>query len=448
MTSGAERNDVDQKGFDSLLAARRGQEPSWLISTRERGMKTFTATGFPTTEHEEWRFTNVEPIRRGGFKLLESTESPATPEQVENCRFGWSSPIELVFVDGRFAPDLSQLKKVPRGVSILPLSHTVQAKLEWLRTHYAQYADEVRDPFVALNTAMTTEGAAIFVPRGTVVQEPIHFLFVSTANSAGTAFHPRNLIVVEESGQMAVVESYVATKDAGAYFTNAVTEVVSGSNSVVEHCMIELDSPAAHNVSTLRAEQHRNSHFTSHSVLVGGSLVRNNVHPVLSGEGCNSILNGLYVLNGRQHMDNFMRVEHAKPHGDSRQFYKGILDDESHGVFSGRIIVHKDAQKTDAKQTNRNLLLSDSAQVDTKPQLEIYADDVKCTHGATIGQVNSDAVFYLRSRGIPEKAARNLLVHAFAGESFARMKIDGLRDALERLVMAKLPRSESPEGSA
>jgi Fe-S cluster assembly protein SufD len=235
-----------------------------------------------------------------------------------------------------------------------------------------------------------------------------------------------------------VVEDYVSVKS-GVMFSNVVTELVVGEGAVVAHYMIEREDMQALNVSTLRIQQERNANVESHSVLLGGALVRNNVHPVLAGEGGECLINGLYIGKGRQHMDNYMLVEHAKPHCNSRQFYNGILDEQAHGVFHGRIIVHKDAQKTDAKQTNRNLLLSDEAQIDTKPQLEIYADDVKCTHGATIGQVEENALFYLRSRGLDEAAARRLLLYAFASECLDRMRTGPVRTYLEGLTSRWLP---------
>jgi Fe-S cluster assembly protein SufD len=250
--------------------------------------------------------------------------------------------------------------------------------------------------------------------------------------------------VAGEDSQATLVEDYVSL-GGDASFSNAVTEMVVGQNSVVSHYLIERESRQAFNVSTLRVQQGRSSSVTSHSVLLGGALARNNVHPVLAGEGGECLINGLFMATGRQHMDNYMKVEHASPRCDSRQFYQGILDGQSRGVFHGRIIVHKDAQKTDAKQTNRNLLLSEDAQIDTKPQLEIYADDVKCTHGATIGQIDEDAIFYLRSRGIAADSARALLLFAFAGESLQRMKVEPIDRHLEALVRQWLPQGKLME---
>jgi len=273
--------------------------------------------------------------------------------------------------------------------------------------------------------------------KNTVLEEPIHLLFVSTAHEAPTMSHPRNLIVVEEGSQATIIEEYVSLGGAPA-LCNRATELIAGDNAVVSHYMIEREDVEAFNVSTLRMEQGRSSSIASHSVLIGGALVRNNVHPVLAGEGGECLINGLFIGNGSQHLDNYMLVEHAQPHCGSRQFYNGILDGSAHGVFHGRIVVHKDAQKTDAKQTNRNLLLSAQAQIDTKPQLEIYADDVKCTHGATIGQIEENPLFYLRSRGIDEASARRLLLLAFASECLDRMKEGPARNHVETLIHAHL----------
>jgi Fe-S cluster assembly protein SufD len=279
-----------------------------------------------------------------------------------------------------------------------------------------------------------------------VVETPIYVLYVTVPGATPTMNHPRNLIVAHENSQVTVVEDYVSLGE-GITFSNAVTELVAGDNAHVSHYMIVREGDQAYNFSTLRIQQGRHANVATHSLLLSGALVRNNVHPVLAGEGSECLINGLFMANGRQHMDNYMLVEHASPHCDSRQFYNGILNGQSHGVFHGRIIVHKDAQKTDAKQTNRNLLLSDDAQIDTKPQLEIYADDVKCTHGATIGQVDENALFYLRSRGLDEAAARHVLLLAFANECLDRMNSPQVREHLEKLVVAGLPQAARYSGA-
>jgi len=303
-----------------------------------------------------------------------------------------------------------------------------------------------RDAFAALNTALIEDGIYVHVPRGVVVETPIYVVYVTVPGSMPTMNHPRNLIIAHENSQVTVVEDYVSLGE-GITFSNAATELVAGDNSHVSHYMIVRESDQAYNFSTLRIQQGRHANVATHSLLLSGALVRNNVHPVLAGEGSECLINGLFMANGRQHMDNYMLVEHASPHCDSRQFYNGILNGQSHGVFHGRIIVHKDAQKTDAKQTNRNLLLSDDAQIDTKPQLEIYADDVKCTHGATIGQFDDNALFYLRSRGLSEAAARHVLLLAFANECLDRMNSPQLREHLEKLVVAAMPEAATHSGA-
>jgi Fe-S cluster assembly protein SufD len=323
-------------------------------------------------------------------------------------------------------------------VTLDGLSRTIANRPEIVVDQLGHYLDIARDPFCALNTAFAQDGAYVHVARGVVLTEPIHLLYVATSNGAVAMTHPRNLIVIEDEGQALIVEEYVSWGAETIALSNAVTELIAGGNTTVTHTMIEREHLQTYNLSTLRIEQARNANITSHSLLSGGALVRNNVHPVLAGEGAECLINGLFIGGGRQHLDNYMLVEHASPHCASRQFYNGILDGRSHGVFHGRIIVHKDAQRTDAKQTNRNLLLSDDAQINTKPQLEIHADDVKCTHGATIGQIEEGALFYLRSRGISESEARRILLQAFAGECLDRMAAGAARDYCEAVVEQRL----------
>jgi Fe-S cluster assembly protein SufD len=440
-----EHTNVYESEFRALAGRVGSLQPGWLRAIREAAFDRFREVGFPTLDDEDWRFTNVDPIAKAVFRVPASPAGRIARDRIEPYLFPVRKSPVLVFVDGWFVPDLSVVEASAETLRVLDLASALKTHPDVLHPFLGRFADPERDPFTALNSAFMENGAYVRIGKGAVLEEPIQLLFISSAGSKDTKTHPRNLIVAEENSQAAVVEHYVALGD-DAYFTNAISEVVAGESSVLEHYMIVRDSVNAFNVSTLRVEQMRDSNFTSHTVLAGGGLVRNNVHPVLNGEGCQSLLNGLYIVNGTQHMDNFMLVEHAKPHGDSRQFYKGILDDEGKAVFSGRIIVHKNAQKTDAKQTNMNLLLSDKAQIDTKPQLEIYADDVKCTHGATIGQIDADAVFYLRSRGLSEEAAKSLLTFAFAAESLERMKCEPVRKALEAVVHGRLPHARLREG--
>jgi Fe-S cluster assembly protein SufD len=407
-----------------------GRDLAWLRKLRDDAFARFCDVGFPTTHDEDWRFTNVSAIAKTPFRLASAGQLD------KNDLHAWNLPgvaCQLVFVDGHFSRELSSLGALPAGVRVASLADEISTNPASLELHLGRYLNTQRDAFAALNTAFAADGAFIHVRKGVVLERPIHLLFVSTASDAPTMTHPRNLIVAEAQSQLAIVEDYVSV-NGGVAFCNTATELVAGESAVVSHYMIEREHTQTFNVSTLRIQQGRSANVATHSVLLGGGLVRNNVHPVLAGEGAECLINGLFIGNGRQHLDNYMLVEHASPHCDSRQFYNGILDGQSHGVFHGRIIVHKDAQKTDAKQTNRNLLLSDDAQIDTKPQLEIYADDVKCTHGATIGQIEENALFYLRSRGIDESSARKLLLLAFANECLDRMKEDGVRSHLQKLI--------------
>jgi Fe-S cluster assembly protein SufD len=363
-------------------------------------------------------------------------------DTLDACRIPGAA-CQLVFLNGRFAHELSELGSLPQGVRVGSLAGAIAQDGASLESHLGRYLNIERDAFAALNTAFIEDGAYVYLPRRTALEAPIYFLFISIPTQHPEMTNPRNLIVAESATEASIVEDYVSL-GSGVSFSNAVTELVAGEDAVISHYLLEREDRQAFNVSTLRTQQARGTNVSSHSVLLGGGLVRNNVHPVLAGEGGECLINGLFIGNGTQHMDNYMLVEHASPHCSSRQFYNGILDGHSHGVFHGRIIVHKDAQKTDAKQTNRNLLLSDDAQIDTKPQLEIYADDVKCTHGATIGQVEENALFYLRSRGIDEASARGLLLLAFANECLDRMKCRPVRDYLQDLVQGWLPGISAP----
>jgi Fe-S cluster assembly protein SufD len=437
------------------FSQRLSDQASWLIALRREGFTQFQKTGFPTTHDEDWRFTNVAPIAQTRFELARRQASVSANDLEQ---FGVSAfECCLVFVNGSFSPKLSRVPTMPKGVKIGSLAGQIAAGDPQVEEQLGKYLNFRRDSFAALNTAFMEDGASIYVPRNIVVEQPIYLLYVSAPGAARVMDHPRNLIVVEENSQATIVEDYVslpASQSSGSEeasaanpaFSNAVTELVAAESAVVSHYMIVREADDAFNISTLRIQQGRSSNVSTHSVLLGGALVRNNVHPVLAGEGAECLINGLFMANGRQHMDNYMLVEHASPHCNSRQFYNGILNGQSHGVFHGRIIVHKDAQKTDAKQTNRNLLLCDDAQIDTKPQLEIYADDVKCTHGATIGQVDENALFYLRSRGLAEVSAKHLLLQAFANECMDRMNSGVVRDHLERLVTECLPETAKFSG--
>jgi len=435
VTTAIEQIEMYLEQFTEFQRLSEGHTPRWLRKLREDAFALFCERGFPTTHDEDWRFTNVAAIARTPFALPPKNATPLVGSVLQPWLMK-DAAIDLVFVDGQFVRELSVLPSLP-GVSVSSLRQEFAKPPEALQLHLGRYLDTRRDPFCALNTAFAEDGAYVNFSRGVVLEAPIRLLFVSTASDVPIMIHPRNLLVFENESQATVIEEYVSL-GSGPMLCNNATELIAGENATVSHYMIEREQREAFNISTLRIQQKRNSNTASHSLLLGGGLVRNNVHPVLAGEGGECLINGLFVGDGQQHLDNYMHVEHASPHCSSRQFYNGILDGHAHGVFHGRIVVHKNAQKTDAKQTNRNLLLSDDAQIDTKPQLEIYADDVKCTHGATIGQIEENALFYLRSRGIDERSARKLLLLAFASECLGRMKPGLARAHAERLIDAHL----------
>ena len=424
------------EAFVEFSKSAVGHDAGWLRSLREEAFARFSELGLPTTHDEDWRFTNIAAIARTNFSLPRGADSDVTDAQFEPFLLAGTGA-QLVFVNGQFAPALSSKAGLPAGVTVSSLKQEIGKGSKLVASHLGRYLDLGRDAFCALNTAFAEDGAFIHIAPGTVVEAPIRLLFVSTETASPLMVHPRNLLLIEREAQAEIIEEYVSV-GRGTVLSNSATELAAGESSTVSHYMIEREHEKAFNISTLRVQQERSANVASHSVLLGGGLVRNNVHPVLAGEGGECLINGLFIGSGRQHLDNYMYVEHASPHSSSRQFYNGILDEAAHGVFHGRIVVHKNAQKTDAKQTNRNLLLSDDAQIDTKPQLEIYADDVKCTHGATIGQLEENALFYLRSRGIDEVSARGLLLGAFAHECVGRMRPGTARNHTERLIAAHL----------
>jgi Fe-S cluster assembly protein SufD len=375
---------AEQTGLWLTEFTNQPKAEPWIQKLRENAFERFMQAGLPTTHNEEWRFTNVAPIARARFAMQTAGECDVTEEA---------------------------------------------------EPHLAQHADIEANAFVALNTAFLQDVKFVRVPRGKVLQQPIELNFRGVA---GQAHHPRVLIVVGSGAHCTVVETYEGPPEGeAAYFTNAVTEFVVGDGAVVDHYKIQRESLAAFHVATMQATLGRSANFSSHSISLGGALVRNDANAVLS-EGTEATLNGLYVVNGTQHIDNHTILDHSQPHGASHEVYKGILDGRATAVFNGRIIVRKDAQKTDSKQTNKNLVLSDNAVINTKPELQIHADDVRCTHGATIGQLDSEALFYLQSRGISKSDARNLLTYAFAQDIIDRIKGQPLRESLERMLFEKL----------
>ena len=421
--------------FDALEKASVNREPAWVLPLRKAGMARFAELGFPTTKQEDWRFTNVAPIAK--LPYLPAGGGEVTADDLAGLAFSNLEGSRLVFIDGVFSNELSRIEEQPDGVAVSNLATALNESSELVEKHLTQYANDECAPFAAMNTALFTDGVFVRVPNGAIVEKPVQALFVSTGSEAGATANVRNLVVAGTNSQFTLIESHAALKD-GAYFTNVVNEFSVGENARVEHVKFQDESKEAFHIGALHAKLERASNFTSHSIDVGARISRNNLRTNLAGEGLVATLNGLYLTAGEQLADHHMVVDHAQPNCESHEYFNGILADRSRGVFHGRIHVHQVAQKTDAKQTNKNLLLSDDATVDTKPQLEIYADDVKCTHGATIGQLNDESIFYLRARGIGEAKARQMLMHAFAGEIIDRIVCEPVREELDAIVWDRL----------
>lgn len=413
MTAVAERTDAWLGQF-----AGQKHKAAWIEQLRDAAFASFAALGFPTAHDEDWRFTNVAPIARTAFQLA--------PEVAANAETlaPFANGIRFVFVNGR----------LQESMSALPPGLTVSALTEASRPYLAKLATFDTNAFVALNTAFLDEAACIFVERGAIIDNPIQLVYVTVAGDAPVASHPRTLIVVGEHAKCTVVETYLGT---GTYLNNPVTEIILDTGASVDHYKVQRESSNAFHVATLQAELGPDSCYSTTSISLGGSLVRNNAGARLS-ERSEATLNGLYLANGTQHVDNQLIVDHARPNASSHELYKGILNDKATAAFNGKILVRKDAQKTDAKQTNKNLLLSDDAIVNTKPELQILADDVRCTHGATVGQLDPEAAFYLRSRGIDWGAARRMLTYAFAQDVVDRVNVPSLRSTLEWMINEKL----------
>jgi Fe-S cluster assembly protein SufD len=423
-----------------VAAGRPAGGPRWLQQLRERGAATFTSLGFPTVRDEEWRFTNVAPIAASEFALADG-QGAISPETVDRFSFG-DAPNRVVIVNGRFSADLSRTAGLPRGVQAGSLAAAIngdlQAHSELVQRYLGQLADFNARAFAALNTAFLQDGACVHVPDGVVLDQPIHVLFVSAADGQPTVSYPRCLIVLGDRSEARIVESYVGTDS--IYLANAVTEVFVGESAVLDHYKVQQESGQAFHIGSMHVHAARSANFSSHSFSLGGRFTRNDALATLDGEGAEVTLNGLYLADGERLVDNHTTIDHARPHCPSHEVYKGILGGRARAVFNGKIIVRQDAQKTDAKQTNRALLLSDDALINTKPQLEIFADDVKCTHGAAIGQLDDDAIFYLRARGLTYFEERDKHIHAFDGDILGRVKIEPLRLALESELYAQLAR--------
>lgn len=435
----ADSRDRFLADFARVARLLPGAGVPWLARLRHTGLERFAQSGLPTTRDEEWKYTSLAALEKRSFQAVphDGDATSLSPAQLEALPLGRFPGHRLVFVNGRYVPALSVMGPLPGGVKLGSLAAALDEAPDALQP--ALTHERANTVLGALNTAFMTDGAYIDLPRGTVVEAPIHLFFVATR--ADAAIHARNVIVAGEGAQATVIEHY-AGADGTTYLTNAVTQIFAARDAVVDHYKLQEEALASFHIAGIHAAQAQGSRFLSHSIALGAALARNDISTTFDADHCEATLNGLYLVRGRQHVDHHTRIDHLKPDGTSREYYRGLLDGASRGVFNGKVIVHPQAQRTDAHQVNHNLLLSKDAEVNTKPQLEIYADDVKCTHGAAVGQLDDAQLFYLRARGLDEATARSLLTYAFARDVIERLRVAPLRAALEHTLLARLPQGE------
>jgi Fe-S cluster assembly protein SufD len=419
--------------FSQIADGLPGRGLDWVDCLRRAGLERFVDLGFPTTRIEEWKYTNVAPISRIAFQPATHVGMEKLSAKVREQVDLFPTP-KLVFVNGRSHPSLSK-----QGSLSFPYIAGMFDSLgdpdfvPTLQPHLGRYADFRTRPFAAWNTAFFADGACVVVPAGTIVSEPIHLVFISTASDQPCATFPRNLIIAGEGSQISLVETYLSLSG-GIYLTNTVTEIVAGAGAVIDYYKAERESSESFHIASVNAALGHDAVLTAHSFSIGAALSRNELRVTLDGEGAQCALDGLFLADGHRLVDNHTQIDHRKPHATSRELYKGVLAGYGEGVFNGAIIVRDDAQKTDAVQHNRNLILSEHAQINTQPQLEIRADDVRCAHGASIGQLDQEALFYLKTRGVDDRSARRILVRGFAAEILDGVRVPDVRWRLGGLL--------------
>jgi len=433
-----------EAAFRAFQERESAGDPAWLSRLREGAMSRFEQSGFPTTADEEWKYTNVSGIAKSNFVPSINGEASATvldASRLEPFLYEEARASRLVFVNGIYSAELSSHEGLPEGVVAVDFSRALSGKhAEVVREQLARSADYNENAFTALNTAFISGGAFIFIPKGVRVEAPVHLLFLSTSQDGAQslASFPRVLVYAADGSEATVIESYASVEDDTVYLTNAVVEIVLAANARLEYYKVQRESQQAFHIATTNAVLGRSSSLNSTAITMGAALARHDIRISLDAEGAECWVDGLYVVGTGQHADTHSVIDHRQPHCTSHQLYKGILDGKSRAVFNGKVFVREGAQKTDAMQTNRNLLLSDEARVDTKPQLEIFADDVKCAHGATVGQLEEEELFYLISRGLRPELARNLLTYGFAEEVISKINVESIRTQLNEAVLNRL----------
>ena len=432
--------DVIKNYSADFMQLKNTKENDWFSKQRQSAFDIFQESGFPNTRVEDWKYTDVKPIAKNTFSNITESNVASDNNEIDEILIKDLDCVNLVFINGAYSEKYSDIKNISNKIVIKSMADALINDESLLKKHLTKHINQELSSFTALNTAFIQDGAYINISANTNIDKPINITYISRDSNHPFATHPRNLIVMGENSNATVIENYVGSGKVN-YFTNSVTETVLLQGAVLKHYKIQQEGSSAFHIASLNTSQSKDSRFESHLVSIGGALVRNNINASLNEEGAEIIMNGLYMTEDVQHVDNHTRVDHLKPHTQSHQNYRGVLNGKSRGVFNGKVVVHPQAQKIEAYQNNANLLLSDDAEIDTKPELEIYADDVKCTHGATVGQLDDDMLFYLRSRAVDEKTARSLLTYAFADEVISEINIKEIQNKLERLIIGRLPDS-------
>jgi len=435
-------NDWYISNFNSFETKLNGNSNSLLNEIRGNSIKKLSKTNFPTLKDENWKYTNIQPILNREFVHSITTDTPKlTSEDIKNKIVCSVEHHLLVFINGIFSDEFSDVNELPKDVFVGSIKNAIQSKHDVVLAHLNKLSENNANAFDLLNSSYALDGTAIIIPDGHILDKPIQVLYVNSSKKNLLFNTPRNLILAGKNSQSSIIINYTGTDDS-EYFSNIVTEVFVDINATVDLYKLEMESNNAYHVERTEVYQKQDSIFSHYNFCFGGKLVRNDINISLNGENCECNLNGLYIGGEDQHFDNHTFIDHTKPNCNSNELYKGILDDKAHGVFNGQIMVRPDAQKTNAYQSNKTILLSDAAVIDTKPQLEIYADDVKCSHGATVGQLDETAYFYILSRGIPGNIAKSMLIRAFANDVIEKVKIDQLRESLNHMIFEQLHRVE------
>lgn len=430
-----ESTDIKQyfiKQFDEFEKSLNGEKTTEFHQLRKSAISNFQELSFPTQKDEEWKYTNISSLLKHNFLPAKSKEIVSS-EIINKFLFDRLEHSLLVFVNGIYSPELSRITDLPKGVQVGSIAEAIKNNNPLIKKHLGNYSKDENYFFTTLSSAFIKDGAFVYVPDGKVVEDPIHIILYTKSTDSKIFTQPRNLFIAGQNSQVSIIEHYLSDEE-NIYLTNAVTEIFADENAIVDHIKLQEESKKAFHIARMDVDQERNSNFSSHLISCGAEISRNDFNTRFNAEGSESMLNGLFMIDGEQLFDAHTMIDHTKPHCNSHEHYKGILQDKAKGVFNGKVMVRQDAQKTNAFQQNNTILLSDDAVMNTKPQLEIFADDVKCSHGATIGKLNDEAKFYLKSRGIGEDAATAILIHAFASDVITSIKIPALRDYLEEII--------------